>query len=217
MTLRIPEETVVSVPQMADLYTPVCSNGATRVHVCAKMEPPSNVNGESARIAGEICELEHGRVLRKDTNSVTESFVVLCYGPAWAHMTIVLLMMLLVVLLVVLAVTLELAERLSIVVRLIVTTLELAELVGLQVAEEETSTVLVAMLDLVVERVLVNDEYTIVELCSAIGLCRRDYTRRSSEDGGKVGSASLSDVDADRGCVMGRGEGLHCSILLDGQ
>jgi hypothetical protein len=56
----------------------------------------------------------------------------------------------------------------------------------------------VTMLDLLVERVLVNDEDTIVELRSAIRLCRRNYTRRSSEDGGKVGSASLSDSDGDR-------------------
>jgi hypothetical protein len=66
-----------------------------------------------------------------------------------------------------------LTVTLKLVVELIVATLEFAELVGLQaVAEQETSTVLVAMLDLVVERVLDNYEGTVVELGSVSGLLR---------------------------------------------
>jgi hypothetical protein len=84
--------------------------------------------------------------------------------------TTVLLMVLLIVLVAPLGV---LTVTLKLVVELIVATLEFAELVGLQVvAEEETSTVLVAMLDLVVERVLDNYEGTVVELGSVSGLLR---------------------------------------------
>jgi hypothetical protein len=84
--------------------------------------------------------------------------------------TTVLLMVLLIVLVAPLGV---LTVTLKLVVELIVATLEFAELVGLQaVAEQETSTVLVAMLDLVVERVLDNYEGTVVELGSVSGLLR---------------------------------------------
>jgi hypothetical protein len=84
--------------------------------------------------------------------------------------TTVLLMVLLIVLVAPLGV---LTVTLKLVVELIVATLEFAGLVGLQaVAEQETSTVLVAMLDLVVERVLDNYEGTVVELGSVSGLLR---------------------------------------------
>jgi hypothetical protein len=123
--------------------------------------------------------------------------------------TIVLLMVLLIVLVVlvgVLAVTLKLAECLfavRLVVELIVATLEFAELVGLQVvAEEETSTVLVTMLDLVVERVLDNYEDTVVELGSVNGLARRSDTECSSMGSGKAGIASLSDSGEERRCDL---------------
>jgi hypothetical protein len=143
--------------------------------------------------------------------------------------TIVILMVLPVVL-GVLTVSLKLAECLFAVrlgVELIVATLGLSKLVGLQVvAEEETSSVLVAMLDLVIERVLVHDEDAVVELGSVSGLLRRSNTERSSMvDGGKTGSASLSDSGRNRECDLGRREDLRRdlggrrtdSVLLVGQ
>jgi hypothetical protein len=65
------------------------------------------------------------------------------------------------------------------------------------------------MFDLVVERVLVNDEDTIVELGSVSGFLRRSDTRRLSMDGSKTDSASVSDSGEGRRGDLDRSGGLR--------